>query len=167
MLEVLRADAISFSAAISACEKAMQWQQALLVLGDVEHSLLELDIILCNAALSSCAKGSLVDSKAASWKLADSRLGVSRSMDVELAPACQSGGSLGTLGTLAWPGAQLTFRKEHRALAASQITFNAATAAAAASPWQFLGSKDSGTSWEGKSFIEKLRIGDCPLHGAV
>ena len=61
MLEVLRADAISFSAAISACEKAMQWQQALLVLGDVEHSLLELDIILCNAALSSCAKGSLVE----------------------------------------------------------------------------------------------------------
>ena len=59
--QVLRADAISYSAAISACEKAGQWQQALLVLDDVERSSLELDIILCNAALSSCAKGSLAE----------------------------------------------------------------------------------------------------------
>ena len=70
---------------------------------------------------------------------------------MELAPACQSGGSLGKIS----PGLGqplFSFRKEQRALAASQITFNAATAAAAASPWQFLGGKDSGTSWEGKSF---------------
>ncbi|CAE6929356.1 unnamed protein product [Symbiodinium natans] len=54
---VLLPDAISFSAAISACEKAFQWPAALLLLADVQSCSLELDIILCNAALSSCSKG--------------------------------------------------------------------------------------------------------------
>ena len=57
VVQVLLPDAISFSAAISACEKAFQWPAALLLLADVQSCSLELDIILCNAALSSCSKG--------------------------------------------------------------------------------------------------------------
>lgn len=49
-------DAISHSAAISACEKSGEWAHSLLLLSDLQ-TLRAVDLIAYNAAISACAKG--------------------------------------------------------------------------------------------------------------
>ena len=48
---------ISYSAAISACEKGKQPDKALELLEDMQWSGLEPAMITCNAAISACEKG--------------------------------------------------------------------------------------------------------------
>ncbi|CAJ1370904.1 unnamed protein product, partial [Effrenium voratum] len=48
-------DVVSFSAAISACEKGLQWQQALHFL-QVQEEAGGMDLVSCNAAISACRK---------------------------------------------------------------------------------------------------------------
>eukprot|EP00933_Yihiella_yeosuensis_P031303 TRINITY_DN2485_c0_g1_i2.p1 TRINITY_DN2485_c0_g1~~TRINITY_DN2485_c0_g1_i2.p1 ORF type:complete len:124 (-),score=17.26 TRINITY_DN2485_c0_g1_i2:130-501(-) len=50
-------DAISYSAAISACEKGGQWQLALNLLSLMPQSKIVPDAICYNAAISACEKG--------------------------------------------------------------------------------------------------------------
>ena len=45
-------------AAISACEKAGQWQRGLFLTGALFESLLRLDVVTCNAAVLACAGAS-------------------------------------------------------------------------------------------------------------
>ena len=47
----------SCSAAISACEKGMQWEPALRLLRDVLSKLLQPGLFSCDAAVSACEKG--------------------------------------------------------------------------------------------------------------
>eukprot|EP00439_Symbiodinium_sp_Y106_P085581 s278_g29.t1 len=50
-------DRITYNAAISACEKSQEWQQALILLGQAERQRMQLGIISYNAAISACDKG--------------------------------------------------------------------------------------------------------------
>lgn len=50
----LQATLITFSAAVSACEKSAKWQEAIHLLGEVELQRLEGDLILHNAAIRAC-----------------------------------------------------------------------------------------------------------------
>ena len=50
-------DVISFSAAISACEKGGQWQRAMCVLDDMLKAGVTGNVISLNAAISACGKG--------------------------------------------------------------------------------------------------------------
>ena len=52
----LRPNVLSYSAAISACEKASEAQVALALLQQAEATSLQPDIIMCNAAISACEK---------------------------------------------------------------------------------------------------------------
>merc|ERR1712070_915880 len=45
---------VSYSAAISACEKGQQWEDALSLLDDVQGSFLVPDVVSFNAAISAC-----------------------------------------------------------------------------------------------------------------
>ena len=48
---------MSFSAAISACEKGKQWEGALGLLQEMVHQLLTPDVVSFNASISACEKG--------------------------------------------------------------------------------------------------------------
>ena len=48
---------ISYSAAISACEKGGQWQQTSLLLVDMGMAGVSLDVVSLIAAMSACEKG--------------------------------------------------------------------------------------------------------------
>ena len=50
-------DVISFSAAISACEKGGRWEQALSLLKEMLDAGVALDVISFSAAMSACEKG--------------------------------------------------------------------------------------------------------------
>merc|ERR1711904_202411 len=51
-------DVISFNAAISACEKGGQWEQALALLDKMrKNGVTPPDVISFNAAISACGKG--------------------------------------------------------------------------------------------------------------
>ena len=54
----LERNVITYSAAISACEKGYQWQQALELLAEMQAQGLETNVITYNAAISPCEKGS-------------------------------------------------------------------------------------------------------------
>ena len=51
------ANVITFSAAMSACEKGGQWQHALLLLKDMGCAHVAADVISFSAAMSACEKG--------------------------------------------------------------------------------------------------------------
>ena len=51
------ADIITYSAAISACEKGQQWQRAMDFLGQVRAAGMVLNVITYSAAISACEKG--------------------------------------------------------------------------------------------------------------
>jgi pentatricopeptide repeat protein len=53
-----RPDVISYSAAISACEKGSQWQRALDLLKEMREQDVQPDLPCFNAAISACEKGS-------------------------------------------------------------------------------------------------------------
>ena len=48
---------ISFSAAISACEKGGQWERALSLLGKMRKAGITSNVISFSAAISACEKG--------------------------------------------------------------------------------------------------------------
>ena len=50
-------DVISYNAAISACEKGQQWQQALSVLAEMQQTAVLPYVISYNAAISACDAG--------------------------------------------------------------------------------------------------------------
>ena len=50
-------DVISYNAAISACEKGGQWQQALSLLSEMQDAGVTRNVISYNAAISACEKG--------------------------------------------------------------------------------------------------------------
>ena len=52
----LQPDVVSYSAAISACEKGQQWEQALGLLQEMWRSQLQPDLISYNSAISGCEK---------------------------------------------------------------------------------------------------------------
>lgn len=51
-------DLITFSAAISACENAQKWNQAMALLNELQIQRLEANLIVYNAVLSACEKAS-------------------------------------------------------------------------------------------------------------
>eukprot|EP00973_Karenia_brevis_P034680 4785837-Karenia_brevis.AAC.1 len=53
----LSPDVISFSAAISACEKGGQWQRVAPLLNEMRSRGLSPDVISFNGAISACKKG--------------------------------------------------------------------------------------------------------------
>jgi pentatricopeptide repeat domain-containing protein 1 len=53
----LEPDNITYSSAISACEKGGQWQQALALLDQMPEKGVTANVITCNAAISACEKG--------------------------------------------------------------------------------------------------------------
>ena len=53
----VESNAISFNAAISACEKGGKWAAGLYLFDEMSYSLVELDTISFNAAISACEKG--------------------------------------------------------------------------------------------------------------
>ena len=53
----LTPNAISYSAAISACEKGQQWQRALELLEEMKAAGVAPNVISYNAAISACEKG--------------------------------------------------------------------------------------------------------------
>ncbi|OLP87380.1 Pentatricopeptide repeat-containing protein, chloroplastic [Symbiodinium microadriaticum] len=55
---ISQANVVTFSSAISACEKISAWQPALLLLGQAEDAFVEADVIVFNAVASACQKGS-------------------------------------------------------------------------------------------------------------
>ena len=55
----LRPDVVSFSVAISSCERAAGWQHALLLLGELGIRRLHANIITYSAAISACEKAIL------------------------------------------------------------------------------------------------------------
>eukprot|EP00973_Karenia_brevis_P068986 9588896-Karenia_brevis.AAC.1 len=55
--ESLQLDVISFSAAISACEKGGQWQHAWT---ELRRESLQLDVISFSAAIPACEEGHIV-----------------------------------------------------------------------------------------------------------
>jgi hypothetical protein len=61
-----RADEISYNVAISACEKAAQWQLALSVLSSMPDMNVTTNKISYNAAISSCSKRRTVEADASS-----------------------------------------------------------------------------------------------------
>ena len=48
---------VSYSAAMSACEKGMQWEEALGLLQEMVHQFLMPDVVSFSATISACAKG--------------------------------------------------------------------------------------------------------------
>ncbi|CAK0865090.1 unnamed protein product [Prorocentrum cordatum] len=48
---------LSYSAGISACEKGVQWQRALVLISDMREAKLEADVVSYNAGISACEKG--------------------------------------------------------------------------------------------------------------
>ena len=59
----VRADIISFDAAISACEKAGEWENALVLLDESNQKALQPNVITCSALISACGN-------AGEWPLA-------------------------------------------------------------------------------------------------
>ena len=57
MHQLLTLDVVSWSAAISACEKGQQWERALGLLEEVMHELLTPNMVSWSAATSACEKG--------------------------------------------------------------------------------------------------------------
>ena len=53
----LQPDGISYSAALSACEKGVYWEVTLRFLRAMPRRTLQPELFSCNAALSSCEKG--------------------------------------------------------------------------------------------------------------
>ena len=60
-------DVITYNAAISACEKSEQWQQALGVLAEKRKISMLLDVITYSSAISACAKGEQWQQDLDSW----------------------------------------------------------------------------------------------------
>merc|ERR1712137_1206430 len=54
-------DEISFSAAISACEKCEEWERALWILAEMHEQAVEANIVSFNAAISACERCSHVN----------------------------------------------------------------------------------------------------------
>ena len=54
--KLLTSNVVSWSAAISACEKGKQWETALGLLQKMVHQLLTPDVVSWSAALSACEK---------------------------------------------------------------------------------------------------------------
>ena len=53
----VRLDAVSFSAAASACDRGREWRRALLLLGELTRRDLALDGVACSALVSACETG--------------------------------------------------------------------------------------------------------------
>ena len=60
-------DVITFSAAISACEKGGQWQRALALLDEMRAARVTPDVITFSAAISACARASQPDQAMRLW----------------------------------------------------------------------------------------------------
>ena len=56
LFTAIQRDIISFSAVISACEKATEWQQAIGFIDVMPEFRIEPNLIAFNAAISSCEK---------------------------------------------------------------------------------------------------------------
>ncbi|CAK0822633.1 unnamed protein product [Prorocentrum cordatum] len=97
---------ISYSAGISACEKAGQWRQALLLLGELQDARLEPNVISYSAAISACEKGG-------QWQMALSLLLELRSAKLE--PDAPLPFSVTTLGSARARRASCGRRAERRA----------------------------------------------------
>ena len=90
---VVTPDVISFSAAISACEKGGQWERALALLEEMRERAWSRNVISFNAAISACEKGGR-------WERALSLLDEMREAGVEpdvisfsaAISACEKGG---------------------------------------------------------------------------
>ena len=54
---MLMPNVVSWSAAISACEKGEQWEGALGLLQEMVHQLLTPDVVSWSAAIRACEKG--------------------------------------------------------------------------------------------------------------
>ena len=54
---MLTLDAVSWNAALSACEKSKQWERALGLLEEMVRQLLTPNVVSWNAAMSACEKG--------------------------------------------------------------------------------------------------------------
>eukprot|EP00435_Cladocopium_sp_Y103_P027638 s3428_g6.t2 len=52
-----KANVITYSAAISACEKGSQWQRALMLLGEMDKKQVPANLITYSAAISACGRG--------------------------------------------------------------------------------------------------------------
>ena len=50
-------DVVSCNAAMSACEKGEQWEEALRLLEELPHRSLMPSVVSCSAAMSACEKG--------------------------------------------------------------------------------------------------------------
>jgi len=55
--EQILADEITFNGLISSCEKASQWEKALLVLGSMQTKMLLESLMGMSATVSACSKG--------------------------------------------------------------------------------------------------------------
>ena len=54
----LRAEVISYGAAVNACAEASKWHQALALLWELEKEVVSPNIIVCNSVISACARAS-------------------------------------------------------------------------------------------------------------
>ena len=54
---MLTPNVVSFNAAIGACEKGKQWEEALGLLLEMAHQLLTPNVVSWSAAISACEKG--------------------------------------------------------------------------------------------------------------
>ena len=54
---ILTPSVISYSAAISACKKSLQWAGALQLFADMQRSILQPNVITYIAPISACGKG--------------------------------------------------------------------------------------------------------------
>ena len=51
-------DAITYSAAISACEKGNEWEKALVLFASIHQAKLQIGTTVSSATISACGKGS-------------------------------------------------------------------------------------------------------------
>ncbi|OLP94090.1 Pentatricopeptide repeat-containing protein, chloroplastic [Symbiodinium microadriaticum] len=114
------ADSVSFSAALSACERASCWEMGLALLSQLEEARLTADSFTCAAALSACEKGS-------QWQR--SRQSPRASLAPLIPPTSEKAAQ--------WPMAlQILHDMSAMRQLADQVTFNAAMSACQQGGWR-------------------------------